>query len=48
MQESTGIEWLPIKLFMKLVPVIEYCTYVGFRVSKKWYRGNSNKLVGTG
>ena len=47
-QELVGIERLPIKLFMKMIPVMEDHICIGYRISKEWYRGINKRMAGTG
>ena len=47
-QESIGVERLLIKLFIKLLPVIQYNIYTSYGASQGSYGGWNNKQGGTG
>ena len=48
MQESVGVERLPIKLFSKLIPMMEYHICTSFGASLEFYRGLNESQGRTG
>ena len=47
-QEALGKDRYVMKLFIKVMLVFEYYLYTVHRISKNYYRGSTNKLMGTG
>ena len=47
-QELVWVERLSIKLFIKILPVIEYYICTSYRASSNFCRGNHKKLAGIG